>query len=217
VRNIVRDVLEPGLKLVVEFLLPRELLCSNPDLWEVETDDTYLPRAELRVWCPVLLRWRDRIVRAQKFGDTWSRNVAETMKKWNNAGEASIRWVRPDDLCSGSELLSTARAAVHDIVGLRSTPPEKPVGPDALFTFLSFGAPFIIWPRAEPADWDKLDEHVKALFNCPPFDDPAERIRAWQDQPSPPSYKDHPGRLLVVMWDTGKRTSIMDAKLVMPS
>jgi hypothetical protein len=155
---------EAGADLVVEIMLPRELMCTAVDLWEVGGE--LGPPAPIGIDNPVVVRWRDRFRNQQNAQPGFWRKKAETIRQRLEQGlEPAFLWI--DEIGHEPRLLRSelAKPDGGDCVGLLFVPPELPgdLRSDIMIAALIAGAPFLLWTRCAPDDWKDLRDQLQDL------------------------------------------------------
>jgi len=153
---------QAGADLVVEFMLPRELMCSAVDLWEVGGE--LVPPTPIGIDHAVVIKWRDRF-RNQKAAQPgfWREKAERVRKRLEQGLEPDFLWV--DRATHEPRLLRTEVVNRGDCVGFLFVPPELPrdLRSDLMIAALTAGTPYLFWSRSVPEDWHELRERLQDL------------------------------------------------------
>jgi len=127
-------------ELVIEFLLPLELLSLPVDQWQVEEAELAHP---LCVEHHVIVRYRDRSQVRGSY-DQWR----EKTRRLRN-GSATVQWVDPNNTAAVGRLFGQLFPGGAPCLALERPPPTpgRTLGSDAVSTAISAGVPVIVWCR----------------------------------------------------------------------
>jgi hypothetical protein len=201
-----------GTDLLVEFLLPRELLCMDAECLEVDSE--FSSPVPIGIDHPVVLRWRDRFrnPRAAQPG-FWRGKVEEIQQRIKANLEPSFLWIdqrEQEPILLRAEL---AKSGCGDCVGLLFVPPENPIDMrrDLLVSALAGGTAHLVWSRRAPADWNDLRARVQNLIRARGFDAfprllRDERVEAFKNRKNGLS---HPFENVSVIWDLPEHTPVI--------
>jgi hypothetical protein len=127
-------------ELVIEFLLPLELLSLPVDQWQVEEGERARP---LCVEHHVIVRYRDRPQIRSGYGQWQGRT-----RRLRNGG-ATVQWVDPNNMAAVGRLSGQLLRGGAPCLALEQPPPKpgRTLSSDAVSTAISMGVPVIIWCR----------------------------------------------------------------------
>ncbi len=190
-------------RVVIEFILPFELLDVPVDWWGLESH-AYLPAPLVKDY-PVMLRSLERL-RTRHWHRAWR-------QRWWELGRASgrggIHWSRP----SGQnylDRLDTALLSDGGIVALvLSQPPGAAAGTGTreLEIAMRCGLPVVIWSRQESQP-GAFTEELEAFVGTSGIADLPERVRRLRLDAllaEPGEREGHLGRHLALLWDDPDR------------
>jgi hypothetical protein len=185
--------------VVIEFILPHELLGLPVDWWQLETD-TYLPIPLARDY-PVMLRSLERI-RARHWHRVWRQRWGELARR---SGRSGIHWSRPDG-DDHLDRLDTALASDRTLVALvLSEPPMAAdgTGMRELEIAMRCGLPVVIWTRQEspPGVFSEALEAFVGTSGISDLPDRTRRLRLDAMRLSPGERAGHLGQHLTLLWD----------------
>lgn len=189
--------------IVIEFILPWELLNADVDWWRMETDS---PRPiVLAMDYPVVVRSLERH-RTPRWHRTWQRRWQQL--QIHPAGSL-VRWSRPNGDDYLNRLETELKADDRVVCLVLSEPPARlgERGQQEVFAALRAGLPVIIWHRnncGAPAFRRAVSDLVAegGLAELPAR---ARRLRQRALQLDPALRTDHVGRHLTVLWDDPER------------
>lgn len=127
-------------ELVIEFLLPLELLSLPVDQWQVEEAELAHP---LCVEHHVIVRYRDRSQVRGGYGQ-WR----EKTRRLRN-GSPTVQWVDPNNTAAVGRLFGQLLGGGAPCLALQRPPPTlgRTLGSDAVSTAISAGVPVMVWCR----------------------------------------------------------------------
>jgi hypothetical protein len=141
-------------RLIVELMVPNELLCAPRPLLEI-IDDELETRTWLEAKYAITLRWHERMKNPDpryEFG-TWVRQADNFGPRARNATQLKCIW--HGDRAEG------------EVVGL-AVPGPSPTDPlrnrGQFFQFLTRGAPYMCWPREAPPDVESFKRNACQFF-----------------------------------------------------
>jgi hypothetical protein len=149
-----------GSQLNLEFIVPREQLCIQPENWKIKLDK-YSPETPIGRSFPVILRWRDRIQDPRSpITIDWSARAAAIRARKK---APSLLWVDAGALDGPMMRAKVQHPQSPECVGLAFAPPPAPddFTGDLLVQALAAGAPFLCWMNGQPADIAALQKDMK--------------------------------------------------------
>ncbi len=185
--------------VMIEFILPFELLGVPVDWWRRETH-AYLPLPLAKDY-PVMLRSLERI-RARHWHRVWR-------QRWGELGRGGVHWSRPDDY-DHLDRLDTALVSDGRLVGLVLSEPPAGVagtGTRELEIAMRCGLPVVIWSRQESPP-GAFAEALQAFVGASGIADLPDRARRLRLDALllPAGERDgHLGRHLALLWDDPDR------------
>jgi hypothetical protein len=143
--------------LVVELLAPIELLCCPKELFEVSHGNK-----PFKVWLEKIsaftLRWHDRMKPGDEFfSGTWKQQAAAAKRRASTSESLRCTWA--------------GEFPLGDVVGIPFPGPSLDAqgrNGQAYFDLLAAGAPYMCWPRTQPADLDVFKHTVSAFVGAHP-------------------------------------------------
>jgi hypothetical protein len=169
VLELLNDFADVAVPPTLELFLPRELMCSAPELWKIDENDDF---SMLGADYPIVIRWADRQTKADKrMKDRWRKRAEAILNRLNSGLPPSILHVKPGQ--PGHSVLELQRKIAYnpdceDLIVLGIVPPTNPSATEIDFILgaLIAGAPFLCWLRDIPPDWQQLDtELVNIMVN----------------------------------------------------
>lgn len=177
-------------QMIVEFLLPMELLDLDVETIEVAIGDG---RYEIGRVCAVVVRSLDRIVE-EDWRDPWWDKWDELNRSGDAYDDGSICWIQAGELSAGQLGVCAALAYAYSV--------ERA---DILRAALAAGTPVAVWHRNSPRRMGRKHALRAVLSNGGLLDLPkvvlAQRIAATKAKPGAV----HNGRDLVLLWDDPRR------------
>lgn len=126
-------------ELVIEFLLPLELLSLAVDQWQVQAEELAHP---LCVEHHVVVRYRDRSRVKRGYGQ-WREKTRRLRE-----GKATVRWADPNDNAATGRLFNELFRGGAPCLALEQPPVlSRSLGGDAVSAGIRAGVPVIIWCR----------------------------------------------------------------------
>ncbi len=194
-------------KLVIEFFLPQDCLCTEVDSWEVL--DVVNRPFQVGTEYQVVVRSYERLLpRYRKLA------MKPWKQKWSQAKQ--LQPPLPQDVF---ELLNkvdgyewnSLRATLLDKIGLKLTCPPIVVGSgssvsqsDIIDALLSTAIPIAIWPRCLTSGAD-LADLINSLIEEGPLSELPEYVRKKRQEAVQKQIKDHLGQHLVLLWEDPDR------------
>jgi hypothetical protein len=185
--------------IVIEFILPHELLGLPVDWWQLETH-AYLPTPLAKDY-PVMLRSLERM-RARHSHRVWRQRWGELGRR---SGRGGIHWSRPDG-DDHLDRLDTVLASDRTLVALVLSEPPTAVdgtGMRELEIAMRCGLPVVIWTRQEspPGVFAEALQAFIGTSGISDLPDRARRLRLDAMRLSPGERARHLGRHLALLWD----------------
>jgi vWA-MoxR associated protein C-terminal domain/vWA-MoxR associated protein middle region 0 len=177
-------------ELVIEFLLPLELLGLAVDQWQVQADGLAHP---LCVEHHVVVRYRDR-ARVKRSHRQWREKTRRLRE-----GTATVRWADPNDNAAAGRLFNELFPGGAPCLALERPPVlSRSLGGDAVSAGIMAGVPVIIWCRDKASAGSfaaQLGTHLgqQGVLEVPAF---VERMRSEFNKSSLP-----PGEHITLIWD----------------
>jgi hypothetical protein len=201
VANLVPDGMLSS--LVVEFLLPRELLCYPVDQWPVVADERIGMQVKVGEKFQVVVREVDRF-QNREARHYWQKKWEHSQAFQSCPGCRAIHWVADTSALDRRQFyLELLHAEHRTCVGLPYLPPDATAQQDPLLVSLSAGVPVALWLRRRFDDLAPLQRDIDAelaqagLTHLPNF---VLRQRAEAG-----SQDDHVGSHLALLWDDPDR------------
>ncbi|TVR65810.1 MAG: hypothetical protein EA420_02410 [Candidatus Competibacteraceae bacterium] len=192
-------------ELVIELFVPFNMLCCEADRWEIEWFGG--SKSTLGALHPFLLRWRDRALNTPRTRAGEWREVTRKIRARESAGTPpTIRWIDPHQkpqqvmrqIGSGDYGGCIGFLFAVDQAALR--------GDGLLLAALLGGAPFALWMREPPRNWQEFRQKMDIeLVKADRLDDVPCRIanvRSGDDASSQPAYA------LTLFWDDPNRNPL---------
>ena len=127
-------------ELVIEFLLPLELLSLAVDQWPIQPGELAHP---LCVEHHVIVRLSGRAQLAKRGNGQWRAKTRQLRE-----GNATVRWVDPNDTASASRLFNELFRGGAECLALEHPPVlSRSLGGDVVSSGIRAGVPVILWCR----------------------------------------------------------------------
>ena len=127
-------------ELVIEFLLPLELLSLAVDQWRVQPGELAHP---LCVEHHVIVRLRDRAQLAKRGYGQWRAKTRRLRE-----GNAAVRWIDPNNAAAAGRLFSELFRGGAQCLALEQPPVlGRSLGGDVVSSGIRAGVPVIVWCR----------------------------------------------------------------------
>ncbi|OLE40580.1 MAG: hypothetical protein AUI36_25100 [Cyanobacteria bacterium 13_1_40CM_2_61_4] len=196
-----------GAKLVVEFFLPDELLCSDLAIESWELDDDKIP---LGCQHAVVIRSLERIKpQALKYRAFWEDKWKRACNLTNSTGEKSVYYISQLTECDGNKIYSKLRRDDYVVCLCLMLAPSLIANRREMFRkMLKAGTPIALWPRNLPDEQERVQEFQKRfsrfILNQKPLDLPVsmlkQRLEAMEK-----TEEYHLGSYLTLFWDDPNR------------
>jgi len=202
------DSIKPDLnaadnQLMIEFLLPFNLLCYPVDHWATVSSDQLQDDVPIGIRYPVVIRSRDRL-RNDIFWSPWKAH-------WNNdklqkvVSDTDVVWMNEDSFRAMYPKLNGT-----DAICLVMTFPHKTIV-DLKKAMLShairLGAPIALWSR-KIDESDDIQPELKALLSEGTLEELPERVRKKREEKWAAEEEHKAGYNLSLLWDDPHRIPV---------
>jgi hypothetical protein len=197
--------------IVLEFVLPRELLNLDVDQWQWETESPFPEPVGCRF--PVCVRSLDRMI-ARKWHRQWyirwKQLKSQVLDKGVISPEAGF-WSRPDDEWTLRRLTSYFERVSGVVALVLGAPPAAGVTEfDEVAVGLRAGIPVIVWHRQDCGS-EEFVATVKDLLHAEEQGLLLDRVRLVRTNAfANEAEAQHVGNHLAVLWDDPERVVVPD-------
>jgi vWA-MoxR associated protein C-terminal domain/vWA-MoxR associated protein middle region 0 len=201
--------------LVMEFVLPRQLLCLEVDQWRIAVK-VGLPR-RLGIDQPVVVRSLDRI-RDPRLHYEWRRKWNWLQRNGHVAEPEAVRWLQQGghaDLEALMAELMEHETPVCLVLPFRPAVEQSP-GQDPVLAGILAGIPVMLIFRAEQ-DAERVEAELKPLLEQGLLALPEVVLQIRRKAVGQGPASDHPGRHLTLLWDDPNRIPQQHTRLKAPA
>lgn len=201
-------------QLMVEFILPHQLLSHPVDQWQV-TGRTRVPH-RLGVDFPVVVRSLDRLLAQETIATyvKWRRKWRWLKENRDELPAKAVRWVRGLDMISTSTDFYEELAGDSPVCLMWSFPPAGEDDTEILGAGIWAGTPVMLWPRGSH-DADVVEERFAQLLATGSLSRLPELTQKLREGAA--GSDDQLGRHLTLLWDDPERLPKPPAPLSAPT
>jgi hypothetical protein len=194
-RDLVMHAEQESTELLIEVVLPREMLCCSVDRWEIDVGGYEAP---VGGQYPVVVRWLERL-RDKKFEPRWRQKWAAVK---SHSGQPL--WVTSADQFQPRQLLAILGESPDQgaFVSFAFTPPEKTgTHGDSLSIALSGGTPIALWWRKCDPDPAKAQAELQQVLTHRTLHDLPYLLKAIRNKAEQENDPNHAGCRIALLFD----------------